>query len=204
MIRNHYWKTVEVGAKADNAYRQHLRRQKEKNLVPTESEKTSAKLAITEKYMFRIGWYPPCWLLWFCYGPPAGLGEPSLDKMQMEHLIQVTAAPTPLTLEEEIVQLGAQSKILRTINKDKGKETTMNGDDTNATNKTVTIVREERTTAPSKDELLNRAIYGKNVQLSLLQANGAKEDEIRAIREELFELLQKKVDLAMQAFNDVN
>jgi len=122
-----------------------LSRHKNKGTVLTELQKQEAKNTITQKYKFQLGWFPPQWLVWFCYGPPLALGEAPFSKRQMEHLVQVQAAPLPQNFELDIMTLGRNSKNVR--RSDESRVSDKDGEveqDNTMTNKTVTIVREEK------------------------------------------------------------
>ena len=122
----------------------------------------------------------------------------------MEHLVQVQAAPLPQNFELDIMTLGRNSKNVRRSDESRvsDKEGEVQQDNTKTmNNKTVTFIREDKKNAPSKDDLLNRAIYTKNVQIALMTTAGMDPENLNKLRDERFQMLQQKIELAMREYN---
>ena len=204
VIRHHYWDTVVVSKKADTACRQFVSRKKAQGVVYTDEELVTLESSYRNKdeYKFKLNWYPPQWLVWYCYGPPAALNAPEFGRRQMDHLVQVMSVPQGLTLEEEVLELGKLNKYPRKAaqskkNKNKGDE---NSDDENRGVRIIKHIREDVRPLLTKADHLETAIQGKHVQMQLAMTMGMPEEEVNSIRREYFQMLQTKVEMAMNAF----
>jgi hypothetical protein len=64
---------------------------------------------------FKTGWYPPEWLVWYCYGPPVALNAHQFGTRQMDHLVRENAQATLKEsdhLDQAIQAKSAQIKLL--------------------------------------------------------------------------------------------
>ena len=121
----------------------------------------------------------------------------------MAHLTQITSAPR-MSMEEEVRELGKMDKIIR--HKGKSKKANLSSDDEEQTPKHAKVITFRREPeAPmqlSKYEQLDNAIKAKNGQLILLESmRGDNNDRLELIREEIFDLLQRKYEMSLKEYN---
>jgi len=160
---------------------------------------------------FKTGWYPPEWLVWYCYGPPVALNAHQFGTRQMDHLVQVTATPRGLSHEEELVVIGKADKIVRrtsgarlaTLKRKATDEVTSDSESAKQepTERVVRIVRENAQATLKKSDHLDQAIQAKSAQIKLLVEMCMDESKINEAREELFKLLQTKYEISLNAFD---
>ena len=158
-----------------------------------------------DEYKFKLSWYPPQWLVWYCYGPPAGLDTPELGKRQMDHLIQVTSVPQGLTLEQEVSEIGKLGKQARRASQaktNKNKEEV--GEESEGSVRVIKHIREDVRPVLTKADYLERAIEGKHMQMQLAMSMGFTEERVNVIRMEYFALVQRKIDMAMNDFENTD
>ena len=122
----------------------------------------------------------------------------------MPHLTQITSAPR-FSMEDEVRELEKQDKRIRQQAKSKKKDDASSEDEDRA-QKHARIITFRREPEPpmqlSKQEQLDNAIKAKNGQLLLLESmRGDYSDRLDIIREEIFDLLQKKYELSLNDFN---
>ena len=186
---------------------QHLYRIKKSASDLTEEDKKTKKKQLTEGLPFELSWYPPEWLVWFCYGPPSCNGASEFAGLQMDHLHQVTSITRGMTHEEEVQEMGKMDKRVRKIAKRKASDADDVNDDMLSVSqaRTITFVREEKRRTLTRSEKLDNFIRAKNAQLQLLLSlggEGNRDLQVTNIRNELFELLQQMYDACVADLND--
>ena len=167
---------------------------------PTKAERDAQITRLNEEYKFDPHWFPPEWLVWFCYGPPAANGRPQFEKKQMLHLVQVRAAPRPINQNEILQEIGkSRKRVRRSAPEVAGSDDDADDDvvevgstvSKNTMRDLVITKKVEHVHAqPSKNELLSRAIQAKSCIIQALQSRGRQDDIERIIllQDELLEL----------------
>lgn len=64
-----------VDKKTETAFKKFVARKEQGGISFSKEEldRKKAEYENKDEYKFKIGWYPPEWLVWYCYGPPVAL-----------------------------------------------------------------------------------------------------------------------------------
>ena len=202
-----------VDKKPETAFKKFVARKEQGGISFSKEEldRKKAEYENKDEYKFKIGWYPPEWLVWYCYGPPVALNAHQFGTRQMDHLVQVSATPRGLSHEEELVAIGKADKIVRrtsgarlaTLKRKATDEVTSDNESAKQepAERVVRIVRENAQATLKKSDHLDQAIQAKSAQIKLLVEMGMDALKINEAREELLKLLQTKYEISLNAFD---
>ena len=137
---------------------------------------------------FSNSWYPPQWITWYCYGPPACNANPIFSKVSMLHLNKVKAK-SRLESEQLIATIGAQSKAIRRSHVSRGANNIMDAASENVNAVVSNPIKTHQVNFQRNEQPIDRAIEACHASIMLMESMSTEEISFAA------EIQKKKLDL---------
>jgi hypothetical protein len=188
MIRRWYYDTIENPRKAANSYKVWAGKNKAIAEKYTEQQKVEDIERRMQKKPFTNKWYPPQWLTWYCYGPPACNMNPAFATVSMGHLTKIKSK-TRLDNAEMVTLLGTQSKAVRRSNVSRGANAIVDEGIENLS--TSTVSRVHQVNFQRQEPAIDRAIEAAHASIALMESMQTGTISFAA------EIEKKKLDLLL-------